>query len=129
MSLFWWGWRWWKLNLYPMNIRQPNKAQQMNYRKYDQKTMFLISKSKNPNLFPKLNTPRLTALYCIKNKINLTKPLKPKDCRVSQVEILRSKLSSVREENRKISAHQIFIKLAQNSKPPPTPQNSSSLPT
>lgn len=76
----------------------------MAYRKYDQKTMFLISKSKNPNLFPQLNIPSSTAMYWINNEIHLNKPLRPRDCRVSDIEILRNKLSKAQEENRKLKA-------------------------
>jgi len=76
----------------------------MGNRKYDQKTMFPVSKSKNPNLFPELKIPRTTANYWIKNEIHLSRPIRHKDCRFSDIELLRNKIAQLQRENRDLKS-------------------------
>lgn len=43
----------------------------MRYAKYDQNTIFMVSKTRNPKLFPRLRIPRSTANYWIRSRQHL----------------------------------------------------------
>ncbi len=43
----------------------------MRYAKYDQNTIFMVSKTRNPKLFPELRIPRSTANYWIRKRLHL----------------------------------------------------------
>lgn len=71
----------------------------MTYGRYEDRVKYLVSKSRNPKLFPGLKIPRTTANYWIKNKVHLKIRPKEWDNRQSEVELLRSKVQKLREEN------------------------------
>jgi transposase InsO family protein len=72
----------------------------MKYAKYDQKIIYLVSKTRNPNLFPELKIPKSSAKYWIRNKQHLK--LKPqKNAESLDTMALKSKINCLKKEKRK----------------------------
>ena len=74
------------------------------YKRYSDQVKYLISKTRNPDLFPNLEIPRNTAKYWIKEEFHKKLPFKPKDARKSELDLLRQKVSKLKEENRNLKS-------------------------
>lgn len=73
----------------------------MKYANYDQKTIYLVSKTKNPKLFPRLKIPRSTAIYWIRNKKHLNLKIHENESSSESV-ALRTQLEDLRCEIREL---------------------------
>jgi len=82
----------------------------MAYKRYEDRVKYLVSKTKNPDLFPELSIPRTTANYWIKNKVH--KSIKPKDwdARQKDYDILKRRVDQLSEENRNLKSELACIK-------------------
>ncbi|MBK24683.1 MAG: hypothetical protein CME70_11865 [Halobacteriovorax sp.] len=74
----------------------------MQYKKYDEKTKVLISKSKNPYLLPELNIPVSTAKGWIKKRLHLKLKYQPIDQETMKVTILRKENAQLKDEIREL---------------------------
>lgn len=81
----------------------------MKYAKYDQKTIYLVSKTKNPNLFPELNIPRSTAKYWIRSKQHLKFKIQ-KEVVSSRDNVLKSENKELKDEKRRLKKELHIIK-------------------
>ena len=83
----------------------------MRYKRYDERTKILISKSKNPYLFPELNIPVSTAKEWIKKRLHLKLKYQPIDRETLKVTLLRKENELLKDEIRELNRRVSLLKL------------------
>ena len=100
----------------------------MRYAKYDQNTIYMVSKTRNPNLFPKLNIPRSTANYWIHNRQHLKIKIQSSESFTKselQKAMIKKLILEMKKTKHELQTIKSYLRLLKNNdliKPPTGPK-------